>query len=168
MSQRKGLADLFEAMKILRGEPVELTVLGQPSMPLEFYRQKLSSFQYIPPCSNLKVREIMQLHDALIIPSIIEGRALVQQEALACGIPVIATRNAGGEDLIEEELTGYLIPVNSPEKIAEKVLLLFNKRDYLADMRQICCRKAREYSWHNYAKKIIDFSLNESKKYECD
>ena len=110
----------------------------------------------------------MQLHDALIIPSVIEGRALVQQEALACGIPVIATRNAGGEDLIEEGITGYLIPVNSPEKIAEKVLLLFDKRDYLADMRQVCYRKAREYSWHNYAKKIIDFNLYESKKDECD
>ena len=168
MSQRKGLADLFEAMKLLHGEPVELTILGQPSLPLEFYRQKLSTFKYIPPCSNLEVRKIMQLHDALIIPSVIEGRALVQQEALACGIPVIATRNAGGEDLIEEGLTGYLIPVNSPEKIAEKVLLLFDKRDYLADMRQVCYRKAREYSWHNYAKKIIDFNLYESKKDECD
>ena len=39
MSQRKGLADLFEAMKLLKGEPISLSILGQPSMPMEFYRK---------------------------------------------------------------------------------------------------------------------------------
>ena len=40
------------------------------------------------------------------LPSIVEGRALVQQEALSCGLPIIVTSNAGGEDLIDEGLTG--------------------------------------------------------------
>ena len=54
MSQRKGLADLFEAMKILKKEPVKLSILGQPSMPGDFYRKELSNFRYYPPCSNTK------------------------------------------------------------------------------------------------------------------
>ena len=62
----------------------------------------------------------MQDHDALILPSIIEGRALVQQEALSCGLPIITTPNAGGADLIEEGMTGHLVPIRSPEIIAEK------------------------------------------------
>ena len=66
----------------------------------------------------------MQQHDALILPSIVEGRALVQQEALSCGIPIVVTPNAGGEDLIEDGITGHLVPIRSPEKIAEKVLSL--------------------------------------------
>ena len=45
----------------------------------------------------------MSRHDALLMPSIVEGRALVQQEALSCGLPVIATSNAGGEDLVMKE-----------------------------------------------------------------
>ena len=61
-----------------------------------------------------KVREIMKEHDALILPSIIEGRALVQQEALSCGLPIIVTPNAGGEDLIEKGITGYIVPIRSP------------------------------------------------------
>ena len=99
MSQRKGLADLFEAMKLLKGEPISLSILGQPSMPMEFYRKQFAEFEYFPPCSNQKVREIMKAHDALVLPSIVEGRALVQQEALSCGLPIIVTPNAGGEDL---------------------------------------------------------------------
>ena len=50
----------------------------------------------------------MKEHDALVLPSIVEGRALVQQEALSCGLPIIVTPNTGGEDLIEEGTTGYL------------------------------------------------------------
>ncbi len=44
----------------------------------------------------------MQSCDVFVLPSIVEGRALVQQEAMACGLPVIATRNAGADDLIED------------------------------------------------------------------
>ena len=75
MNQLKGLADLFEAMKLLKGEPISLSILGQPSMPMEFYRKQFPDFEYFPPCTNSKVREIMQLHDALVLPSIVEGRA---------------------------------------------------------------------------------------------
>ena len=56
MSQRKGLADLFEAMKLVKKEPVALSVLGQPSLRMDFYRKQFSDFQYFPPCSNQKVR----------------------------------------------------------------------------------------------------------------
>ena len=72
------------------------------------------------PCPNDKVCAIMKEHDALVLPSIIEGRALVQQEALSCGIPIIVTENAGGKDLINEGITGHLVPIRSPEKIAKK------------------------------------------------
>ena len=59
----------------------------------------------------------MMEHDALVLPSIVEGRALVQQEALSCGLPIIVTPNAGGEDLVEEGKTGHIIPIRSPQSI---------------------------------------------------
>ena len=128
MSQRKGLADIFEAMKLLKDSPVQLSILGQPSMPMEFYRKQFSHFKYFRPRSNHKVREVMMMHDALVLPSIVEGRALVQQEALACGLPLIVSPNAGGEDLITEGLTGYIVPIRAPEKIAEKIMELVESK----------------------------------------
>ena len=62
----------------------------------------------------------MKAHDALVLPSIVEGRALVQQEALACRLPIIVTPNAGGEDLVEEGITGHLVPIRSPWKSGKK------------------------------------------------
>jgi glycosyltransferase involved in cell wall biosynthesis len=160
MSQRKGLADLFEAMKLLKGEPVSLSILGQPSMPMEFYRKQFPDFEYFPPCSNQKVRATMKAHDALLLPSIVEGRALVQQEALSCGLPIVVTPNAGGEDLVEEGLTGHLVPIRSPEKIAQAISSIVANKKNRDEIRKLCQKKAREYTWEKYAQNIIDFNLS--------
>ncbi|MDC0368065.1 glycosyltransferase [Opitutales bacterium] len=160
MSQRKGLADLFEAMKLLKGEPISLSILGQPSMPLEFYRKQFAEFAYFPPCSNQKVRKIMKAHDALVLPSIVEGRALVQQEALSCGLPIIVTPNAGGEDLVEEGITGHLVPIRSPEKIAEAIRAMIENINLKEEIQKLCQKKATQYTWANYAQNIIDFNLS--------
>ena len=159
MSQRKGLADLFSAIKLLPNEPVSLSILGQPSMPLEFYRKQFLDFEYFPPCSNKKVREIMQMHDALILPSIVEGRALVQQEALSCGLPIIITPNTGGKDLVTEGVTGHIVPIRSPEKIAEKIVSLIENKTSKSEIAENCKKKSSAYSWASYAKKIVDFNL---------
>jgi glycosyltransferase involved in cell wall biosynthesis len=160
MSQRKGLADLFEAMKLLKGEPISLSILGQPSMPMEFYRKQFAEFEYFPPCSNQKVREIMKVHDALVLPSIVEGRALVQQEALSCGLPVIVTHNAGGEDLVEEGITGHLVPIRSPKKIAGAICAMIESKNLNVEIRKLCQNKATQYTWANYALNIINFNLS--------
>tara|TARA_B100001057_G_scaffold486561_1_gene567922 strand:+ start:274 stop:1524 length:1251 start_codon:yes stop_codon:yes gene_type:complete len=162
MSQRKGLADLFEAMKLLKCEPISLSILGQLSMPMEFYRMQFSEFEYFPPCSNQKVRAIMKGHDALVLPSIMEGRALVQQEALSCGLPIIVTPNAGGEDLVEEGITGHLVPIRSPEKIANAISALFANWSNKDEIQKLCQKKAEQYSWATYAQNIIDFNLSNS------
>ena len=167
MSQRKGLADLFEAMKLLNGEPVTLSILGQPSLPIGFYRKQFPEFHYYPPCANSKVRKIMMEHDALVLPSIVEGRALVQQEALSCGLPIIVTPNAGGEDLVEEGKTGHIIPIRSPESIAEAIGTLLENNINKSEVQHYCQKKAKQNSWEKYAQRIIDFNLsNSSQKLE--
>ena len=163
MSQRKGLADLFEAMKLLHGEPVCLSILGQPSMPMNFYRKQFADFSYYPPTSNSKVREIMRKHDALVLPSIVEGRALVQQEALSCGLPIIVTPDTGGEDLVKEGVTGNLVPIRSPEKIAEAIISMISRSKHRYEIQKLCQKKAMEYTWEKYAQSIIDFNLSDSK-----
>jgi glycosyltransferase involved in cell wall biosynthesis len=164
MSQRKGLADLFEAMNQLNTKAITLTVLGQPSMPMNFYRTRYARFEYIRPCSNKEVRRVMEKHDVLVLPSIVEGRALVQQEALSCGLPLLVTPNAGGEDLIEEGKTGFLIPIRQPQTLAERIEWLLNHREERHEMRRICQEKAKSYPWNAYAKKVVGFCLRKSEE----
>lgn len=155
MSQRKGLADLFAAMKLLDREDIELVVMGSPILPMSFYREQFSAFIHEPPRSRAAVMELMQTCDVLALPSLVEGRALVQQEALACGLPLIVTANAGGEDLVEEGRTGFLVPIREPGKIANKIAWFAGNRDLLPAMREAAQRKAAGYSWDEYARKII-------------
>ena len=155
MSQRKGLADLFNAIKILNTDKISLTIIGQPSMPLDFYQSRCPNFRHIPTCTNAKVKSIMRDHDLLVLPSIVEGCALVQQEALSCGLPILITPNTGGEDLIDEGKTGFLVPIRQPSLIAEKIeWFIHNKKD-LPEMSISCKRKAEHYTWKNYAQIII-------------
>ncbi len=154
LTQRKGLADLFEAMRLLGRGDVELVVMGAPVAPLEFYQRQLS-FRYEPPRSQADVFRLMQQCDVFILPSIVEGRALVQQEAMACGLPLIVTPNAGGEDLIEEGRTGFLVPIRSPHSLAEKISWFADNRQELPEMRQAAHNKAVKYTWQSYGQKIV-------------
>ena len=156
MTQRKGLADVFAAMRLLRRKDVELVVFGSPVAPMSFYRKQFPSFVYEPPRPNEEVLRLMETCDVLVLPSIVEGRALVQQEALGCGLPLIVTNNAGGEDLIDEGRTGWLVPIRSPVAIAEKIDWCASHRGELESMRTFARVAAAKLSWKSYAAGIIN------------
>jgi len=151
MSQRKGLADLFQAMKLLRRGDIQLVVMGSPIAPMAFYRKQYDGFIHETPRSTERVLALMASCDVLALPSIVEGRALVQQEAMSRGLPLVATRNAGGEDLIDEGRTGFLVPIRAPEEIAARLERLANDRALLETMSNAARSKAAEYTWRDYA-----------------
>jgi glycosyltransferase involved in cell wall biosynthesis len=160
MSQRKGLADVFQAMRMLNRGDVELVVMGSPVAPLDFYLRQGVAFTYEAPRPHAAVLQLMRTCDVLVLPSLVEGRAMVQQEALACSLPIIVTANAGGEDLVEEGRTGFLVPVRSPDSIAEKLAWLADHRPALAEMRSGCVAMAARYSWRGYARRILEPMLS--------
>jgi glycosyltransferase involved in cell wall biosynthesis len=138
-------------MKLLRRDDIELVVMGSPLAPMEFYRKQYNGFAYERPRSRERLLELMATCDVLALPSIIEGRALVQQEAMSRGLPLVATQNAGGEDLIEEGKTGFLVPIRAPEEIAARLSRLADDRALLERMSDAARRKSEEYTWEAYA-----------------
>jgi glycosyltransferase involved in cell wall biosynthesis len=155
LTQRKGLADLFAAMKLVASKEIELVVMGSLLRPLAWYREQFPSFIYEPPRPHRDVLRLMRTCDLLVLPSIVEGRALVQQEAMACGLPLIVTRNAGGEDLIEEGKTGFLVPIRAPEAIAEKINWCATNRASISGMAIAAQRRASELTWHGYGHQVL-------------
>lgn len=155
LTQRKGLADLFAAMKLLESKEAELVVMGSLVLPMSFYRNQFAEFVYEPPRPHAAVLRLMRSCDVLVLPSIVEGRALVQQEGMACGLPLIATRNAGGEDLIVEGKTGFLVPAGDPAALAQKIRWFLENRDQLPAMSEAARAKAAELTWPAYGEKIL-------------
>jgi glycosyltransferase involved in cell wall biosynthesis len=155
MGQRKGLADLFSAIKLLNNNDIELIVMGSTMVPLAFYESQLSNFTYLPNRPHQEVLELMRTCDVLCLPSIVEGRALVMQEAMSQGLPLIVTSNTGGEDLILEGETGFLVPIRSPHAIAEKLNWFLENRSKIPDMSIAAQRHSSSYSWKNYGLKVV-------------
>jgi len=155
LTQRKGLADLFAAMKLVASKEIELVVMGSLLRPLAWYREQFSPFIYEPPRPHRDVLRLMRTCDVLVLPSIVEGRALVQQEAMACGLPLIVTKNAGGDDLITKGETGFLVPIRAPEAIAEKINWCATNRASISGMAIAAQRRASELTWHGYGEKVL-------------
>ncbi len=160
MSQRKGLADVFKALELLNSHHVELHILGDPLMSMDFYRKHYADFTYHITRNHEAVLDLMQQCHALILPSILEGRAQVQQEALACGLPLIVTTNAGGEDLIDAGKTGYLVPIRNPEGIAEAIEQLLQKEQEWTDIQNACRAKVIDLSWEQYGSSLKSIVLS--------
>ena len=156
MTQRKGLGDLFAAMRLLNRPDVDLVVLGALNAPLSFYRSQYPGFVYEGTRPHADVLRIMRSCDVFVLPALVEGRALVQLEALASGLPLIVTAHTGGDDLVEEGRTGFTIPIRSPEAIAERIAWFADHRDALAEMRRHAIRKAAETSWLHYENRVLD------------
>ncbi|MEP6668730.1 MAG: glycosyltransferase family 4 protein [Chthoniobacter sp.] len=155
MTQRKGLADLFAALRLLNRRDVELSVLGTPLASLSFYRDAWPHFRHEPTRPHRQVLALMDSCDVLVLPSIVEGRALVQQEALSRGLPLLVTPNAGGEDLVVPGETGWLVPIRDPAALAERIAWFADHRRDLPAMREASRRMAAARSWAEYTRRII-------------
>lgn len=155
LGQRKGLGDLFEAIKVLDPTKVELILIGSLLAPLEFYKDQLENFIYEKSRPHEEVLELMASCDVFCLPSIVEGRALVMQEAMSQGLPVIITQNTGGADLVIEGETGFLVPTGCPEQIAEKLNWCINNRERLKEMGTKAKLHAENYSWKKYGDQIV-------------
>jgi glycosyltransferase involved in cell wall biosynthesis len=160
MSQRKGLGDLFAAMRLLKRSDVELVLLGSPQAPMEFYRQEFGGFVHEPNRPHAEVLQLMRRCHVLCLPSIVEGRALVMQEAMSQGLPLLITPNTGGEDLIEDGVTGFLVPIRSAEKIAEKINWFADHRTMLPELSRASQTKASQLTWASYGRTVAQAILN--------
>jgi D-inositol-3-phosphate glycosyltransferase len=93
--------------------------------------------------------------EAVVVPSHYESFGMVALEAMACGIPVVASQVGGLAFLVQDGITGFTVPVDEPEAMAERLTRLINDRRLRQEMGRNAARLAREYSWENIAQRLI-------------
>jgi L-malate glycosyltransferase len=89
------------------------------------------------------VSEILPLADLLLLPSELESFGLVALEAMACRVPTIATRVGGVPELIDDGVTGRLLPVGDVEGMAEAAVELLRDPSRYEQMAEAGRRTAR-------------------------
>jgi colanic acid/amylovoran biosynthesis glycosyltransferase len=117
LAAEKGLPVLFDSLRTLadRGYDFELTLVGDGSdrQALEALGRQLGIFDRLVFAGYVGqdgVREYLQQSDVFILPSFAEGVPVSLMEAMACGVPVLATYVGGVAELVEPEQTGLVVP----------------------------------------------------------
>jgi glycosyltransferase involved in cell wall biosynthesis len=154
---RKGVPDLLEALAPLHSSRFELclagTILPEARPFLSRYEGKFSYLGVIP---HSMLYSVYGRSSIFVLPSIEEGLAYVQAEAMACGLPIIATVNAGAEDLFTDGLEGFIVPIHEPDAIREKVILLFRNPELREEMSRAALLRVRAMGgWKEYGERAI-------------
>jgi glycosyltransferase involved in cell wall biosynthesis len=156
-SLRKGIGYLFEAVRpLVESGAIELWLIGPAGTDVhELLRRNAALFRHHGVVPRNKLAWYYSQCSVLVLPSIEEGLALVQAQAMACGMPVIATTNTGAEDLFTDGVEGFILPIRQPAAIREKIELLLDdphKRDSMA-MASLA-RVADLGGWNAYGARV--------------
>jgi len=162
VSLRKGVIYLLEALKKMELVNFELLLVGSMTPELS---SRLSCYtglyRYIGVVDRANLQYYYSQASVLVLPSLEEGLALVQAQAMACGLPVIATTNTGAENLFTDSVEGFIIPIRSSEAIREKLLELYYNPEKRQSMSEACLKQVRNLGgWDTYGRNAISVYRN--------
>jgi glycosyltransferase involved in cell wall biosynthesis len=123
VSLRKGVPYLLEAFARVRHPNKRLRVVGAMDSRLEgiLGRFPTDHVEFMGSVAQGRLPEIFSTSHVLVLPSVEEGLALVQAQAMACGCPVLATTNTGAEDLFTDEREGFIVPIRDVDALVERM-----------------------------------------------
>lgn len=129
----KGALLLIEAMaEVLKAHPdATLTLAGDgPARAGAEARAKAlgidAAIHFAGFMTQGQVADLLAQSDMLVLPSFAEGLPVVYMEALASGIPVVASRVAGVQELVEDGVTGYAVPPGDVATLANRMIRLMD------------------------------------------
>jgi len=157
---RKGYHYLLQAFYELDLPNCELWHLGSMSDEMNPFLEKYTHKNWIHK-GHIPQKELYNYYSQgsmFIMCSIEEGMAMVQFQAMVCGLPLVCTTNTGGEDLIGKDgEEGFVIPIRDVEAIKEKILYLYQKQDICKEMGQKAkARVSSGFSWDDYGDRYVE------------
>ena len=151
---RKGIQYLVEAARRLQNQNIEFLLAG----PLGVSETAIRSF---PPNMKLLGRvtrdqlgEVYRQAQVFVLPTISDGFAITQLEAMAHGLPVVTTPNCGR--VVTDGVDGYIVPARNSEALADALARLNDDRWLLRTMSHHAMLKVQKYDLPSNARMIQD------------
>lgn len=153
--RRKGADRLSSAIKLLKDDKIKVAFIGKP----------MRGDSAIPNCigtvfqgtaNHNEIPHFLQAADVFVLPTLKEGCSNAIVEALACGLPVISSDGPFNDDILNENNSMRINPMNIHDIACAIQELKSNKNKYFK-MRQYCLSHADQYSIVERAQKIYKF-----------
>jgi glycosyltransferase involved in cell wall biosynthesis len=152
---RKGIRYLLEAWRISGLPGAELVLLGAVH---DEVRAVLAQYSDL---AGLRVlgfkRDVARYYaeaSVFVLPTLDEGSAKAVSEAMAAGLPVVTTPEAGS--LVEDGKTGYLVPSRNGERLAERLAFLHAHPEVRRELDGAARNAVLPYSWGQYQRTLLD------------
>jgi glycosyltransferase involved in cell wall biosynthesis len=148
---RKGIPYLLEAVSRLKLPNSELVIAGNVSADVEpILKRHAGTYRAVGSLGRAEVAALLRQGSVFVFPSLEEGLALALREALASGLPVIATPNSGAEDAIEDGREGFLVPPRDVDALCDRLERLYRDRALRDEMARQAEAGARRWTWDEY------------------
>jgi len=159
----KGLVPLLEAVAKLRTErSCELVVIGKPradsELPRTIDRLGLNNcVTFVSGVSDQRIVELYAETEIAVVPSLYEGFSLPAVEAMACGVPLVATTGGALPEVVGESgKTGLLVPPGDPSALALAIGDLFDNPALQARLAEAGRQRVLErFTWRACAEGTV-------------
>lgn len=150
---RKGVYYLLEAFKQLNLRNAELILVSPIDEEFKPILNRYEGFfKHIHSLPNAEVSQLYQSSSVFVFPSLVEGSAYVTYEAMASGLPVIVSENAGS--VARDGKDGFVVPIRDIEALKQKILFLYENEDLRHSMGESAAEYVKQFTWANYHKNI--------------
>jgi glycosyltransferase involved in cell wall biosynthesis len=160
MSFQKGVQYLVQAYEKIVHPAKSLTFVGAPSPKLMALLEARglwpSDARVLGHIPQTELKSLMSRSHVMVLPSIQEGFGMVLAQAMACGCPVIASRNTGGEDLFSDGQEGFIVPIRDVDSLAARLQQLADHPDIRATMGQRALKRVQGMGgWRDYGQNAM-------------
>ena len=155
LSIRKGIPILLEAWKKAELNDATLTLVGSWHLANRVRGRLPASVRHHGACSSSDLRQHFQNADVFVFPSFFEGFGLVLLEAMACGLPAIASDATAGPDILDQS-NGRITKAGEIDALVDSLRWFAANRDQLPAMRLAARAKAESCTWENYRRCVSE------------
>lgn len=158
VSLRKGIPYLLQAFARLQHSKKRLRIIGSISSELKPLLASLpeADVEFLGALPQTELVEYMSRSHVMVLPSVEEGLALVQGQALACGCPIIATTATGSEDLFSDGVEGFIVPIRSVDALVERMQQLVDDPALRDRMSVAALQRVQTIGgWHQYGDRWV-------------
>ncbi len=153
----KGIHHLFHALRDVPQSAFHLTLAGQwiPGFRNWIERRFAVPFHDAGRLTAPGLREAYRSADVLLFPALRDGFGLVLVEAMAQGVPVIASTSCAAPDLIRDGVEGLIVPPSNPVRLRQAIQSLLERPQLVAAMAESAYQLSRRLSWEKYHLQVL-------------